>query len=117
MVKRVATQLQVLLPGESPAPGTPTGKTGAPTAQAVGVAFDVTVRAVDNEWNLIPTVTDTVRITSSDEYAGLPLDAALVGGVGTFSVMLNQPGTWTITATDLTDGSKAPGTSSPVTAN
>jgi hypothetical protein len=117
MVKRVATQLQVLLPGESPAPGTPTGKTGTPTAQAVGVAFDVTVRAVDNEWNLIPTVADTVRITSSDEYAALPLDAPLVGGVGTFSVMLNQAGTWTITATDVSDGSKAPGTSSPVTAN
>ena len=31
------TKLQVLLPGESPAPGTGTGKSGAPQSQTVGV--------------------------------------------------------------------------------
>src|SRR5581483_5972899 len=34
-LKPVATKLQVLLPGETAAPGTTTGKTGTPTAQSV----------------------------------------------------------------------------------
>ena len=33
------TQLQVLLPGETEAPGTISGKTGTPQAQTVGVPF------------------------------------------------------------------------------
>ena len=40
-------QLQVLLPGETAAPGTPTGKTGSPTAQTAGTGYTVTVNAVD----------------------------------------------------------------------
>ncbi len=39
------TRLQVLLPGESPAPGTSSGKTGTPRAQTAGVPFTVTVRS------------------------------------------------------------------------
>jgi len=116
LIKRVASKLQVLLPGETAAPSTPTGITRTPTPHAFGVAFDITVRAVDDNWSLVP-ITDTVRITSDEPFAGLPLDASLVGGEATFSVMLNQPGTWTITATDVTDNAKAPGTSSPVTVN
>ena len=38
-----AGELQVLLPGESAAPGTGSGKTGTPTAQVAGVPFTVTV--------------------------------------------------------------------------
>jgi hypothetical protein len=36
------TQLQVLLPGESAAPGTIDGKSGQPDTQTVGVPFNVT---------------------------------------------------------------------------
>src|SRR5262249_22252510 len=43
LLQQVFTRLQILLPGETAAPGTPSGKTGAPTNQQVGVAFDVTV--------------------------------------------------------------------------
>ena len=43
-----ASRLQVLLPGESPAPGTSTGKTGTPLAQTAGVPFAITVRACDD---------------------------------------------------------------------
>jgi hypothetical protein len=117
LIKRTFTKLQVLLPGETAAPGTPTGKTGTPTPQQIGVPFDVTVNAVDAEWFRINNVTDTVTITCSDATAALPLDAALVAGTGTFNITLGSPGTFTVTATDVTDGTKSPGTSSTFTAN
>ncbi|MEK7382904.1 MAG: hypothetical protein AAB262_06415, partial [Elusimicrobiota bacterium] len=46
-VAAVATQMQVLLPGETAAPGTPTGKTGSPSAWTAGIATTVVVNAVD----------------------------------------------------------------------
>src|SRR5438094_3454022 len=61
-----ATKLQILLPGETAAPGTLAGKSGTALAQTAGTPFTVTVNAVDATWNLVNTVTDTVRITSSD---------------------------------------------------
>src|SRR5439155_277853 len=81
-----ATKLQILLPGETAAPGTLAGKSGTALAQTAGTPFTVTVNAVDATWNLVNTVTDTVRITSSDVNAILPFDAALVAGTHTFSV-------------------------------
>src|SRR5258708_6076430 len=60
-----ATKLQILLPGEVAAPGTGTGKTGAaPTAQAAGVAFNVTVNSVDANWNVVST-TELVHLASN----------------------------------------------------
>src|SRR5262245_5250458 len=56
------SRLQVLVPGETAAPGTPTGKTGSPLAQTVGVPFSITVRATDSNWNLVPSVTNQVQI-------------------------------------------------------
>src|SRR5207245_2770818 len=73
------TKLQLLAPGETAAPGTGSGKTGTPTAQTAGTAFNVTVNAVDANWNLIAT-NDTVSIGSSDVNAALPANAALVSG-------------------------------------
>jgi hypothetical protein len=114
MFKPVATKLQVLLPGETAAPGTSTGKTGTPTAQTVGVPLDITVNAVDANWNLVNYVTDSVSITSSDTQAFLPADAPLVKGTGTFNITLNSAGTATITAADVTDPSKLASTSASV---
>jgi hypothetical protein len=71
------TKLQTLLPGETAAPGTPTGKMGTPNVQTAGSVFTVTVNAVDANWNLVSTITDTVQITSADNNASLP-NAALV---------------------------------------
>ena len=55
------SRLQVLLPGETAAPGTTTGKTGTPNAQTAGASYTVTVNAVDANWNLVST-NDTVAI-------------------------------------------------------
>jgi len=117
MVKPVATKLQVLMPGETAAPGTANGKTGTPTAQQAGVNFDVTVNAVDGNWNIVNYVTDTVSITSSDSGAALPPAAALAKGTGTFSVAFGSAGNYTVTATDDSDANKKAGTSSSTTVN
>ena len=62
-------KLQLLMPGETAAPGTASGKTGSPSAQTAGSAFTVTVNAVDANWNPVNS-TDTVGITSTDAERG-----------------------------------------------
>src|SRR5207237_6291431 len=109
--------LQLLVPGETAAPGTGSGKTGTPTAQTAGTPFTVTVNAVDANWNLVNTISDIAGITSSDVNATLPANAALVAGTKTFSVTLNTAGSRTVTATDITDGTKTANTSPPITVN
>ncbi len=97
------TRLQVLLPGETPAPGTVTGKLGTPRSQTVGIPFTVTVRACDASWNLQTMVTNIVALNSTDESATLPGPAALAGGVASFSVTSNAAGSFTFTADDQSD--------------
>jgi hypothetical protein len=111
------TKLQLLVPGETAAPGTASGKTGAPIAQTVDSPFSVTVNAVDNHWNLVNSVMDLIAITSSDSNAALPANATLLAGTQSFDVTLNTPGAATLTASDLTDGSKTANTSSAITVN
>lgn len=115
LIKRPFVKLQVLMPGETAAPNTPTGKTGTPDPQAVGTPFNITVNAVDEVWNRVKA-SDIITITCSDETATLPLDAALVGGTATFSVTFGNNGNFTVTATDVDDPSKTPntGTVTPV---
>lgn len=113
--KLVATQLQVLMPGETNAPYTLTGKTGTPDSQAAGALFGATINAVDADWNVVTTCTDTVHLTSSDPAANLVPDTALVGGTVTVNVGFGTAGTQTITASDVTNPQVSPGTSSSTT--
>src|SRR5260370_13876556 len=78
------SQLQLLAPGETAAPGTVTGKSGSPNTQAAGTAFNVTVNAVDSFWNVIST-NDTIAISLTDTNATAPSNAALVNGSGAIS--------------------------------
>src|SRR5262249_45476465 len=105
------TQLQLLVPGETAAPGTANGKTGTPSAQIVGTGFGVTVNAVDSYWNLVGTVTDTVTLSSTDSSATLPAAVALAAGTKNLTVYFNASGNFTLTASDLSNGSKSPSTS------
>ncbi|WP_113637294.1 T9SS type A sorting domain-containing protein [Nubsella zeaxanthinifaciens] len=111
-------KLQLLLPGETAAPGTTTGKTGTPTGQVAGTSFNVTVNAVDAAWNIITTVTDQIRLTSTDANATMPANLNMVNGVANFSgastVTLVTAGNRTITATNFTDGTKTASTSPAV---
>src|SRR5438034_778124 len=109
-------KLQLLMPGETAAPGSASGKTGTPAAQTVGTAFTVTVNAVDVNWNLIST-NDTVAITSSDSNAILPANAALSGGTQTFGVTFETVGSATVTAGDATHAGITANTGSTTTVN
>jgi VCBS repeat-containing protein len=101
------------VPGEAADPGSLSGKTGTPDPQVVNTPFSVTVNAVDAYWNVVPAA-DTVGITSSDALANLPPDAALAGGTGVFSVTFQTGGLTTVTATDVSDGTKTASTSAGI---
>jgi type IX secretion system substrate protein len=114
------SKLQVLLPGETAAPGTASGKSGTATAQTAGTPFTITVNAVDANWYLITngaTSSHTAAISSTDAQAVLPSSNALSSGTQTFNVTLKTAPSQTITATDQTAPIGSPNTSSSVTVN
>src|SRR5260370_635086 len=106
----------MLVPGETAAPCTTTGKNGTPRGKTAGAAFNVTVSAVDANWNVVNT-NDTVAITSSDTNAGLPANTALVSGTKTLSVTLKTAGSATVTASDQTHPALTATTTPSLTAN
>jgi hypothetical protein len=102
------------MPGETAAPGTPSGKSGSPRPQVAGIAFDVTVRACDSSWNTITSVGNSILITSSDVSATLPSPAQLVSGQQVFQVTFNAAGSFNVLAHDQTDNTIPDGTSASV---
>src|SRR5439155_16245404 len=120
------TKLQILLPGETAAPGTGTGKTGTPSDQIAGISLSnaVVVNAVDANWNVVPTATPNVTISSSDTSATIADDnggtagnMTLVSGTRTLtSFTFKTAGTRTITATDA-GGTLTANTSASVNVN
>ncbi len=114
--KRVGSKLQILLPGETAAPGTPTGKTGTPTPQGVGFAFPVTINLVDQNWNPIGHGTDTIHLTSSDPTAVADPDLPMVNGTITMNIYFGTAGNFTVTASDVTVTTITSDTSSSVAA-
>jgi hypothetical protein len=120
LIKRSFTQLQVLLPGETNAPNTLTGKGGTPTAATSGDLVTVTVNAVDATWNKVNVSGDNIHLTTTDNGVNgaiTPTDSALAGGTMTGIVQFNDSGSWTTTATDTTNTNIPPSTSSPITVN
>ena len=109
------TRLQVLLPGETATPGSGSGKTGTPRRQVAGIPFDITVRACDDTWNAVTTISNSIQITSSDASATLPSPAQLISGVRTFTVTMNAAGNFSVLAHDQTDNTIPDGTSAQVT--
>jgi hypothetical protein len=116
------SQLQVLLAGETAAPGTLTGKTGTPTSQSgantSGANVPVIVNAVDTTFHVVPGVSDTVHFTSTADSAAIPAidpnDVALVNGTTSQVWIVNSVGSYTITASDSTTPSITAGTSAAV---
>jgi hypothetical protein len=104
LTKRAFTQLQVLLPGETNAPNTLTGKIGTPAPVSLGDGgyATVTINAVDSTWHVVTSGSGSIQLTSSDTGAIMPLDAPLVGGTLQQIVQFATPGSWTITATNTT---------------
>src|ERR1051326_7269469 len=121
------TKLQVLLPGETAAPGTNSGKSGAPTAQTTGTAISsgVRVNAVDADWNVVNSSTPDVIVTSSDDLAaiaddngGSPGNMTLAAGTASLSgfTFFNSGTAQNIAATDAA-ATLTPNTSTAVTVN
>jgi len=111
-------QLQVLMPGETNAPGTPTGKTGTPDVEFLcNPQFPVTINACDANWTILTSVTDGVSMTSNDSTSSAPVGSAatstLVAGTVQIPFNFGQTGTFTCTATDTTNTNIPAATSSP----
>jgi hypothetical protein len=92
-----------------------------PSTSVAGGTITFTVTALDAFNSPVPTYKGTVHFTSNDPRAGLPANAKLVNGVGTFSAILYKAGADTITATDtvtpsITGTSKADNVSVGATA-
>ncbi|HEY4414313.1 MAG TPA: hypothetical protein VGO57_01370 [Verrucomicrobiae bacterium] len=119
LIQRTFTQLQILLPGETNAPGTATGKVGTPLPQSTSGFTVVTVNAVDASYHIINGVIDQIELSTTDSQAFLPSAMSMVNGTAVFSdsngVLFQSTGSQTITATDISNSGIAPVTSSPVT--
>ncbi len=117
VLSRAPIGLQVVLPGETVAPNTSTGKTGTPTLSA-GSPATVVIRAFDQYFNTATTgsgATATVAYAYSDTQTTLPSGAStlnrlsLVAGQGSLTFTPRLPGAFTLTATDLaTTGALTP---------
>src|SRR5262249_43488166 len=108
-------RLQLLVPGQSAAPGTTNGVSGSPSAQVANTSFPVTVNAVDAYWNLVNTVNDTVSLSSGDSTATLPPATAMAAGTTNLWVAFNTTGNFTLTPSDLSDNTKTNNTSPAIT--
>ena len=115
VIPSAASRFQLLLPGETALPGSPSGKNGVPAAQTAGVSFMTTVNACDSYWNLVTTAAPTAALTCSDTYGALPSFAALVSGTTAFTATLLRASTTTISIT--TSGGFLSNTSGVITVN
>jgi hypothetical protein len=123
LLKRQFTQLQVLLPGQTNAPGTTLGYTGTPTPISLTTqgltTTTVTVNAVDSTFHIVSGSFDQIHLTSSDTGAALPNDQALSNGTATFvdpnGVLFGTTGSQTVTATDTINTNIPAAISAPVT--
>ncbi len=100
-------RIQIVAPGEAPVPGQQdgNGKTGDPLTQQAEVPFTITVRAVDQYWNLAADIVDgTINLSSSGGALDLvdPADAnaPFVNGSRDIEIVLGSPGLVSVFATD-----------------
>ncbi len=121
LIKRVFTKMQILLPGETAAPNTPTGKTGTPVIPAYDTEFPVIMNAVDNDWNVVNSSDDCKLSDPDSNFAvvdgtdGDQTGMNLVGGTGTLNVFFFASGSSQITATDADNVLITPDTSPVIT--
>lgn len=126
-IKRVPTQLQVLMPGQVNAPNTVSGYTGTATPISVAgqglTTTTVTVNLCDATWHIV-NGSDSIMLSTSDGNAYLPTTNPinLVNGTATFSdpngILFQTPNAaTTVTAHDNTtvypDAISAPFTVNP----
>jgi hypothetical protein len=106
--------LQVLLPGETPMGGSPSGQGGSPTAHSAGSMFNLEVLAVDQFWNRVSGIGDRIALGSTDEFAEFPADPVLANGIASIPIRLFKSGSQRVWASDLDSAQVSPDTSSAV---
>jgi hypothetical protein len=89
---------------------------GIPSPSIAGVVQSVTVTAKDVNNIMVTGYSGTVKFTSSDSQAVLPVNVGLINGVGSFSVILRTTGIQSVTVTDAFAGSIT-GTQTGITVN
>ncbi|MBI4668501.1 MAG: hypothetical protein HY747_04845, partial [Elusimicrobia bacterium] len=95
-----AVKLQVLVPGLAGDPGSLGGYAGTASTQTAGAGFNVTVRAVDNFWNLVAGETRKVFVETTDPYDVHPATVSLFDGATVFMTAMVSESTWTLIAKD-----------------
>ncbi|MCB4757108.1 MAG: Ig-like domain-containing protein, partial [Elusimicrobia bacterium] len=84
-----ARKLQIILPGEVAAPGTGTGKTAAlPTDWMAGVSSLVVVNVVDDNWNVVPDASLSVKLFNNTDMYASSQTLSLQDGTTTFNFVL-----------------------------
>ncbi|MFO7675944.1 MAG: FlgD immunoglobulin-like domain containing protein [bacterium] len=108
-------RLLVILPGERAAPGSPSGRLpNPPLNQSAGEQFDVTVYLTDKWHNTVPARNDSVRFSSSDNFANIPA-GRLANGSGSFPAVLRAAGTQRVFCLPASSSQVSADTSSPLT--
>ncbi|MCB4791979.1 MAG: hypothetical protein LHV68_08835 [Elusimicrobia bacterium] len=84
------SKLLCLVPNETHAPGSSTGKGGSVLGQTAGKSFVITTFITDSEWNLVPSTSAKIGITTTDPYDVHPDSASTSGGVANFSIEFHK---------------------------
>ena len=100
-------RIQIVAPGETPNPGalSGNGKTGAPLTQQAEAPFTLSVRAVDQYWNPVSSISGgTINLSSAggqlDLVDSADAGAPFVNGVRDLEIVLGNPGLVSVFATD-----------------
>ena len=97
-------RLEVLLPGQSPDPGNRNarGRNGTPPSVTAGERFQARIWATDSLWNPLSSG-DVVQYASTDLFARLPANRAMVGGRDSAMLSLRTAGTSRGLVSDVTN--------------
>ena len=126
MIERTFSQLQVLWPGQTNAPGTPSGYVGSPEPESVNTGYNglgytpVTVNAVDSTFHIVAlNAPDTAYLTNSpsgsDPIAILGSPVTFTNGTAVVLMTWGTTGSWTISAGDTVNTNIPVATSTTVT--
>jgi hypothetical protein len=100
----VFRRLEVLLPGQTPDPGNRNarGRNGTPPSVTAGERFQARIWATDSLWNPLSSG-DVVQYASTDIFARLPANRAMVGGRDSAMLSLRAAGTSRVLVSDMTN--------------
>ncbi len=126
MVERTFTQLQVLWPGQTNAPGTLLGYVGSPAPESESTGYNglgytpVTINACDATFNIValgPPDTGylTNSVSGSDPLAIYGNPVTFTNGTAVVQLVWGTQGSWTVDGGDMNNTNIPPATSTTVT--